>query len=163
MYGVEAPGDAPGSQDEDTDDIESSINKELGMLSSAGAEAAARPFTPIRTVLSCLFFVKTTTPIEPAGFVRRICEDAKACSSHRTWKTRYVNRLTPITMSGKATEKGIAETAKLVLAEWFDLQIDEDSQTGGGSAAEKRALRPAYSVRRQPMRTPAFSDPMSTD
>lgn len=62
-------------------------------------------------------FFKTRVPIEPVEFVRRICEDAMASSERKTG--RFVKRLTPMTLMGKATEKGLEEVSAKVLAPHF--------------------------------------------
>lgn len=62
-------------------------------------------------------FFKTQAPIEPVEFVRRICEDAMASSERKTG--RFVKRLTPMTLMGKATEKGLEEVSAKVLAPHF--------------------------------------------
>ncbi len=134
---MKAPGDdVESGDDHEGGDIEASIRKELGSLNSAASsgEEQKRVFTPVRMHVDCILFTKTQPPVEPVEFVNRICQDAKAASSG---KTRYVNRLTPITRSGWANEKGVDEIARAVLAKWFVLADD--------TSAGEKAL-PAYSV-----------------
>lgn len=64
-------------------------------------------------------FFKTRSPIDPVEFVRRICEDAMAASAEQKAAGRFVKRLTPMTLMGKATENGLEEVAKQVLAPHF--------------------------------------------
>ena len=71
---------------------------------------------PLLTVASVIFF-KTRAPVEPVSFVRRICEDAAKHNAPK--RTRFCNRLTPMTLMGKATEEGLEKTAKEVLAAQF--------------------------------------------
>lgn len=92
-------------------------------------EAAAAPksrtrqtFTPISTNVDCLFFMKTTSPVDPSLLVSKMCEDAKACPDPMQRKTKYVNRLTPVTGTDKATEAGIERLAREVMAPWFALK-----------------------------------------
>ncbi len=61
-------------------------------------------------------FFKTRQPVEPVSFVHTICKDAAASGLKRT---RFVKRLTPMTIMGKATESGLAEVAKMVIAPYF--------------------------------------------
>jgi len=68
------------------------------------------------TVVLVIFF-KTRAPVEPVSFVRRICEDAAKHNAPK--RTRFCNRLTPMTLMGKATEEGLEKTAKEVLAAHF--------------------------------------------
>lgn len=64
-----------------------------------------------------VIFFKTRAPVEPVSFVRRICEDAAKQNAPK--RTRFCNRLTPMTLMGKATEEGLEKTAKEVLASHF--------------------------------------------
>src|ERR1700749_3113103 len=69
---------------------------------------------------SCLFkvlFFKTKSPIEPVSFVVSLCENAAKQSQRK--QTRSVRRLTPVSLTGKATEAGIDEIAQQVLAPHF--------------------------------------------
>lgn len=64
-----------------------------------------------------VIFFKTRAPVEPVSFVQRICEDAAKQNAPK--RTRFCNRLTPMTLMGKATEEGLEKTAKEVLASHF--------------------------------------------
>lgn len=68
-------------------------------------------------ILAPVIFFKTRAPVEPVSFVRRICEDAAKENAPK--RTRFCNRLTPMTLMGKATEDGLEKTAKEVLAPHF--------------------------------------------
>lgn len=67
-------------------------------------------------------FFKTREPIKPVEFVKSICEDAKGGEPKRS---RFVNRLTPMVMMGKATEKGLEEVGKAVIGEVFGWEGEE--------------------------------------
>lgn len=90
-------------------------------MKATGKEArlAGRIFTPIKMNVACLLFIRTRSPVEPVGFVKRICQDAQ--SGKQRTRSRYVNRLVPMTATGKATEQGLVELAQKVLGEVFDL------------------------------------------
>lgn len=125
MYGIKEVHDATDEGDGE-DDIEAAIRKEVAALNTkqtgAGAEGAGgHDLTPVKMNVDCLLFVKTKPPIDPVVFVRRICEDARACADPNQMRCRYVNRLTPVTATGKATEQGLIEVAKVVLGPFFDL------------------------------------------
>ena len=62
-------------------------------------------------------FFKTQPPIEPVSFVHRICSDAIQDPDRK--RSRWTRRLTPMTMMGKATEKGLEEVTKAVLGPHF--------------------------------------------
>src|SRR5208282_4952952 len=99
----------------------SSVRKEINSM--VGKQGLAKLFTPVYLDLQCVLFFKTRLPVIPVDFVRRICEDASHNVAKK--KVRFVNRLTPMTMIAKATEKGLEELGKLVLGEHFQLVGEE--------------------------------------
>ena len=69
---------------------------------------------------SAVVFLKTVDPIEPVRFVKAVCEDAM---NHRQRKrTRFVKRLSPMTLMGRASEEGLEKVAKEVLWPHFHQQ-----------------------------------------
>lgn len=76
-------------------------------------------FSPVRLDLQCVLFFKTRSPIDPVDFVHRICTEIVSKPGIR--RMRYVNRLTPVSLIGKATEKGIEEVTRSVLTGHFNL------------------------------------------
>lgn len=81
--------------------------------------------------VDCVLFVRTRTPVDPLVLVRAICKDAAAARDRSMWRSRFVNKLTPITFTGKATEKGLEDVARKVLAEHFQL-AESATETGDG-------------------------------
>ncbi|KAK3936905.1 SGT1 protein-domain-containing protein [Diplogelasinospora grovesii] len=131
MYGIKPSKDEAESEDGE-DDIEAAIQKEVAALKTKPNKNGEQVFTPIRMNVDCLLFFKTKAPpIEPVEFVRRICLDAKEAgpTDPRQTKTRYLNRLTPVTVMGKATEQGIVEVAKAALAPYFELSGKKSTST----------------------------------
>lgn len=64
-----------------------------------------------------VLFFKTQSPIEPVSLVHKICTDAFESAS--TQKHRWVQRLTPVSKTSKATVKGLDELSNAVLAPVF--------------------------------------------
>jgi hypothetical protein len=64
-----------------------------------------------------VIFFKTRQPVEPVSFIQRICQDVVDGVEQK--RCRFVKRLTPITAIDKATERGLDEVAKSVLAPHF--------------------------------------------
>lgn len=124
MYGLAPPGEDIESGDED-EDIESSIKKELVGMSSVNRKDSKRNFKAIRAGIECVFFMKTRDPVEPVELCRRICRDAGACPDLKERKTKYINRLTPVSALDKASENGVVRTARKALAPWFSLTASE--------------------------------------
>lgn len=121
MYGIKPPGHDSDEED-DAQDIEASIKKEISSLNPTGAEKAERVFVPVRLSLECLLFTKTRPPVEPVHFVRQICLEAKAAGPGAPGKTRYINRLTPVSHVVKASEKGLEDICRKVLPGTFVLK-----------------------------------------
>jgi tRNA acetyltransferase TAN1 len=113
--------------------MESSIQKEVASIGNR--EGPSKLFTPIYLNLPCVLFFKTRPPVEPVDFVHRICVDATKQPTNR--KHKFVNRLTPITVTGKATEKGIEEVGRAVLRIHFRL-ADEEYNWKETADAEQR-------------------------
>lgn len=125
MYGIKSDEGGNGSDDED-DDIEAAIKKEVGTLKDKGKgkELSGRVFTEVRIKEECLLFMRCKAPIEPVEFSRHICQDA-ASVGHGGAKSRYLNRLTPVTVIVKATQIGLEEGARKVLSDHFKLKSTE--------------------------------------
>lgn len=85
-------------------------------------------FSFVQTSIECVFFMKTMDPVDPERLVRQMCQDAKACPDPRQRKTKYVNRLTPVMDTDKATETGIERVARAVLASHFTLNPAEKAE-----------------------------------
>jgi tRNA acetyltransferase TAN1 len=102
-------------------------------------------FSPVRLDLQCVLFFKTRHPIDPVDFVHRICTEV--VSNPTTRRMRYVNRLTPVSLIGKATEKGIEEVTRSVLSGHFNLSaIKTEGEPFVEEAAAKRADIENFSV-----------------
>lgn len=93
---------------------------------------------PRLTCITVIFF-KVLLPIEPVSFVHQICSDAASGTSRK--QSRSVKRLTPMTLMGKATETGLGEVTRQVLAPHFH----NPSTT---SSAKKVRTFPCISVAR---------------
>ncbi|KAF2096797.1 hypothetical protein NA57DRAFT_58684 [Rhizodiscina lignyota] len=125
---TEEPAHSEKPNESTETDIEAEIQNELSEMRSARKENL---FTSIKLDTQCLTFFRTRPPVEPVSFVQAICRDA--ASSTQRKRSRFVKRLTPITLTGKATEDGLGEVAKQVLAPHFH---------GPNATAKKFAIRP---------------------
>ncbi|KAL4729601.1 hypothetical protein ACLX1H_004021 [Fusarium chlamydosporum] len=139
LFGVAPPKeDGEGDDDEDGGDIEASIEKELASLTQPKPKTK-QTFTAIGTGLDCVFFMKTVKPIEPLKLVTKICQDAKDCPDPMQRKTKYINRLTPVFDTDKATDKGIERVARTVMGSHFELKKEagEDAPAEATSSKEQ--------------------------
>jgi tRNA acetyltransferase TAN1 len=120
-----------GESDSEEGDIEADIQKELEGI----RKPTTKPlFTSVKLDTQCcefdshssfnhaltdqpVIFFKTRQPVEPVAFVQKICQDA--ANGVPQPLCRFVKRLTPITATAKATDKGLDEVAQQVLAPHF--------------------------------------------
>jgi tRNA acetyltransferase TAN1 len=114
FYGVDGTAANSKGIASDDEDVDATIEKELNSLRKPEAKPL---FTSIKLDTQCLVFFKVSPPIEPVAFVHHICEDAASSTSKK--QSRSVKRLTPMTLTGKATEASIDEVARQVLAPHF--------------------------------------------
>ncbi|TLD17203.1 uncharacterized protein PgNI_01618 [Pyricularia grisea] len=140
LYGIKPPGEEDDGSDNEggADDIEASIQKELTSLKPTRAQGSERVFNIVRQAVDCLLFVKTKTPIEPVEFVHRICLDTKASSGLSARRFRYLNRFTPITLMGRASDKGFIEVCQKVLPQHFKMSEASQDAEEADIAADDR-------------------------
>jgi hypothetical protein len=105
-------------------------------------------FTPIHLDIPCVLFFKTRPPLDPVDFVHRICQEVVSNPDIR--KMRYINRLTPMTLIGRATERGLEDVAKTVLSQHFQLTAQDNHKNCEGNAGNNEegptvAARPSVS------------------
>lgn len=126
LYGIKPPVDElePKSGDED-EDIEASIEKELEAMKAPKQPQPRGVFSPVSVAIECVFFMKTMRPVDPCQLVLEICRDARGCESAKERKCKYINRLTPVVDTEKASERGVQRVARKVLASFFSLNEEE--------------------------------------
>ena len=128
----------PLHQDEDSNH---SVNEELDIEASVAAELDAlkpkpgnkEPWAMITLDIPCVSFIRlsqTPTPVEPVALVHRICSDAASASA--TKRSRYIKRLTPMTLIKKSLGGGLESLCTAILPKQF----------GPGTPACKFAIRP---------------------
>ncbi|KAM0285502.1 hypothetical protein ACHAQH_001452 [Verticillium albo-atrum] len=134
MYGIAPPPDeAAAPEDGEEEDIEASIQREMEGFKSKEPKPKGA-FAIVRADIECVFFLKTREPVDPVELCRRMCTDAKGCTNVMERKTRYINRLTPVAVTGKVAN-GVEKVATQALAPWFEGINPED----GGETAQKTA------------------------
>jgi tRNA acetyltransferase TAN1 len=146
FYGiVSGPGEQDDEQDESIGDIERSIQKEIASMDKKHQHT--KLIAPVRLDLQCVLFFKIQPSIDPVDFVYRICKEIVSTPGIR--RMRYINRLTPMTLMGKATEKGLEEIGKTVLGQHFNLRVDPEQvvedEGNRGRIIESQSI-PAQSV-----------------
>ncbi|OTA03539.1 hypothetical protein A9Z42_0040020 [Trichoderma parareesei] len=156
LYGITPPADeseahhlADGAGEED---IEASIEKELERMKAPPKPQPRGVFSPVSVTIECVFFMKTMRPVDPCQLVREMCLDAQKCGSPMERKCKYINRLTPVMDTEKASEKGVRRVARKVLKSVFALneekeeeEVDE-TEDGEGEKKEDEEKKP-YAIR----------------
>ncbi|KAK6850897.1 hypothetical protein PG990_008200 [Apiospora arundinis] len=160
LYGIKPmmeDDDGGNDSDEEEGDIEAAIQKEIAGMKEQAAKKKnpdTSVFSPMRLSLDCLLFVKTKAPVEPREFARKVCEDAAQVTDRKQRRSRFINRITPITLTGSATKIGIEETARVVLAPEFDLvpageepASTEEKKDEASTEKKDGAEGPSYAIR----------------
>ncbi|KAI1826305.1 hypothetical protein F4861DRAFT_497853 [Xylaria intraflava] len=140
LFGISAD-DAIGDEDED---IDAAIERDIEALKQAGQPRDDAPFDLLRVNVDCVLFMRTREPVDPLVLVREICKGAAAAAGDRSqWRSRFINKLTPVSLTGKATEKGLEDLARKVLSGHFRLAEGEaEDAEGDGDEACSYAIRP---------------------
>ncbi|KAI1809476.1 hypothetical protein GGS20DRAFT_596324 [Poronia punctata] len=143
LFGAGICADEYGPVDQDPEDIEAAIAKEVAAL-KPGTKLKDGPFDLLRMNVDCVLFMRTRAPVDPLLLVREICKDASAASDRSQWRSRFINKLTPISYTAKATEKGLEELAERILPEHFQLERREETEGMAGND-DNRAC--SYAIR----------------
>lgn len=89
-------------------------------------------------------------PVDPVQLVLKVCQDAKACTDIMKRKTKYINRLTPVSTTNRATEADIELLASKVLAPWFKLRREpaeaKEGVDNAGTTSQRPEDAPLYTV-----------------
>ncbi len=133
------------------EDIEASIRKEVASMGSAKKDT--KLFSAVSIDIQCVLFFKTRAPIDPVDFVYKICREV--VSNPKVRRMRYVNRLTPVSLIGKATEKGLEEITKAVLPPHFEME--EGKQSESTTEVKANEDQTAEKTRRPTVNEPHYS------
>ena len=125
------------TSDGNADDIESSIRAEVAALRRPPTTGAAALFEPILPDMQCVVFFRVRPPIEPVAFVQRIMRDAAAEQARK--RTRFTQRLSPMSLMGRASEEGLERVAMEVLRSVFRQGESGAVEVGNG---RRFAIRP---------------------
>lgn len=102
-------------EDEKELSVEEQVQKELASMKKEKT-AKTTVFLPIDLSCECTIFVKIRKPVEPAEFIHRICQEAQELGVK---KSRFIQKLTPITYSVSASLEEIKKLAAIVLKPHF--------------------------------------------
>ncbi|TGJ83997.1 hypothetical protein E0Z10_g4786 [Xylaria hypoxylon] len=142
LFGINSDAADEAAEDEEPEDIETAIEKEIAAMRPANKPKDA-PFDLLKMNVDCVLFMRTRAPVDPLVLVREICNDAAVAKDKSLWRSRFINKLTPITLTGKATEKGLEDVAMKVLSDHFrlaDAETEEKDDSEGNACSY--AIRP---------------------
>lgn len=140
FYGIKPAAEAALDEDEDEEeDIEKAIQREVEGLKPTAKGGKEKLFQPVFLDVQCVLFFKISKEIDPVDFCKRIAEEAVENPKGR--KHRFLNRLSPMSKMGKATEDGLKETARDILGQVFRL-ADDESEEGKSREKFSYAIRP---------------------
>ncbi|KAI1145881.1 hypothetical protein F4825DRAFT_442524 [Nemania diffusa] len=143
LFGLSSAADGASGDQEEPEDVEAAIEKELAAMKSANKPKRDAPFELLKMTVDCVLFMRTRAPVDPLVLVREICSDAAVAKDVSLRRSRFINKLTPITLTGKANEKGLEDVASKVLPSHFQLAEGEGEETGDGEGnACSYAIRP---------------------
>ena len=109
-------------------DIEADIQAELNLMKPSTAREEL--IKMITLDIPCVTFARLCKEIEPVSLVHRICEDAVKHPEQK--RSRYIKRMTPISLVRKTLSGGLEQLCEIVLKPHF--------KSGGPS--KKFAIRP---------------------
>jgi tRNA acetyltransferase TAN1 len=127
--------DSPPSQrlrpDQSEVDIETCIEDEIKAMKNCQAmgrsTGIAKRIRAIPSAMECVLFMETKSPIIPLDLVMAICSDcSEESNTHLDNMCRYVSRITPTSIMGKATVNGMSRIARDVLSQHFDMAPEAD-------------------------------------
>ncbi|KAI9593015.1 hypothetical protein BDF19DRAFT_449199 [Syncephalis fuscata] len=102
--------------------VEEEIAQELASMQQT-KEKQTRLFTSLTTSTECVAFIRTRSPVEPVSMAMTILQDFADTQQQRT---RYTNRLVPITLTCRSNMEDIERMATTVLAPIFHTEDAAD-------------------------------------
>ncbi|PGH18112.1 hypothetical protein AJ79_00740 [Helicocarpus griseus UAMH5409] len=110
-------GEGEADDNDDGDDIEAQIRKEVDGMKPKGSKNNKGPFQPIRLDIPCLAFIKMDKSLDPVQIAHRLCATARANSDQK--RSRWIQRITPVTLTQKVLGGGIEQLSREVLKPHF--------------------------------------------
>lgn len=101
------------SDEDDNDDIEAAIRNEVKELSTPQEKKYRQVMTRCKNII----FVKVLDPVDPVDLTEKVFANIREGYGKRS---RYINRLTPILTTCKATREEVEEAVSKLLDNWKD-------------------------------------------
>lgn len=97
---------------EDVDDIDKAMAAEVAAMKDTKKDL----ITPLPLGCECMLFVRTRKPVVPVDFVKTICQGVKDTGNK---STRFVQRMTPVTLTSSASKTELEKLCDIVLGPHF--------------------------------------------
>ncbi|PGG99479.1 tRNA acetyltransferase TAN1 [Blastomyces parvus] len=104
-------------EDEEEDDIEAQILKEVADMKPNKNNKNNNPFQAVKLDIPCLSFIKIDKTFDPVQIAHRLCTDARENPTKK--RSRWIQRITPITLTQKVLGGGIEQLSREVLKPHF--------------------------------------------
>ncbi|PGH30308.1 tRNA acetyltransferase TAN1 [[Emmonsia] crescens] len=116
-------------EEKEDDDIEAQIRKEVDDMKPNKNNKNTNPFQAVKLDIPCLSFIKIDKALDPVQIAHRLCTDARANPTKK--RSRWIQRITPITQTQKVLGGGLEQLSREVLKPHFH----------SGGAPKKYAIR----------------------
>ncbi|EEQ84055.2 THUMP domain-containing protein [Blastomyces dermatitidis ER-3] len=104
-------------EEKEEDDIEAQIRKEVDDLKPNKDKKNTNPFQAVKLDIPCLSFIKIDKTLDPVQIAHRLCTEARENPSKK--RSRWIQRITPITLTQKVLGGGIEQLSREVLKPHF--------------------------------------------
>ncbi|OJD20839.1 hypothetical protein ACJ73_07824 [Blastomyces percursus] len=114
-----ATSDTGSKQEEekDGDDIEAQIHKEVDDMKPNKDKKITSPFQAVKLDIPCLSFIKIDKTLDPVQIANRLFTEARENPTKK--RSRWIQRITPITLTQKVLGGGIEQLSREVLKPHF--------------------------------------------
>ncbi|KAG5362950.1 tRNA acetyltransferase TAN1 [Yarrowia sp. B02] len=113
LYGTTVVENDEEAEDiDDVDDIDKAMAAEVAAMKDTKKDL----ITPLPLGCECMLFVRTRKPVVPVDFVKTICQSVKDTGKK---STRFVQRLTPVTLTCSASKPELEKLCDIVLGPDF--------------------------------------------
>ncbi|KLJ12792.1 hypothetical protein EMPG_12211 [Blastomyces silverae] len=102
---------------EEEDDIEAQIRKEVDDMKPNKNKKNTNPFQAVKLDIPCLSFIKIDKTLDPVQIAHRLCTEARENPTKK--RSRWIQRITPITLTQKVLGGGIEQLSREVLKPHF--------------------------------------------
>ncbi|EDN05122.1 predicted protein [Histoplasma mississippiense (nom. inval.)] len=118
--GEASTSDADCTQQEEKEDgdIEAQIRKEIGdMKPNKSTKKDSNTFQAVKLDIPCLSFIKIDKTLDPVQIAHRLCKEASEDPAKK--RSRWIQRITPVTLTQKVLGGGLEQLSREVLKPHF--------------------------------------------